>query len=44
MSETDETIEPAPEAEPKKKINWFAEIRGLTLMLLGVVAFHTIID
>ncbi len=43
MSETDETIEPAPEAEPKKKINWFAEIRGLTLMLLGVVAFHTII-
>ena len=34
---------PAAESEPKKKINWIAEIRGLALMLLGVVAFHTIV-
>lgn len=25
------------------KINWFAEIRGLVFMLLGVLAFHTLI-
>ena len=43
MTDLDETAEPAPEAKPKKKIDWVAEIRGLALMLLGVVAFHTII-
>lgn len=26
---------------PKPDINWLAEIRGLALMLLGVLAFHT---
>ena len=40
--------EAAPEAAPdeppaKKKINWVAEIRGLALMLLGVLAFHTLV-
>jgi signal peptidase I len=28
---------------PKKKINWVAELRGLALMLLGVIAFHTLV-
>jgi signal peptidase I len=41
--ETEEPAEPAPEAETKKKIDWLAEIRGLALMLLGVVAFHTLV-
>ncbi len=46
MSELEEEIaapapEPLAEARPKKKINWLAEIRGLALMLLGVIAFHT---
>lgn len=27
----------------KAKVNWFAEIRGLALMLLAVLAFHTLI-
>ena len=36
-----EPAEAAPEA--RKKINWLAEIRGLALMLLGVVAFHTLV-
>lgn len=32
------------EASPKgETINWFAEIRGLALMLLGVLAFHTLV-
>jgi len=40
--------EPTPEAEPKKapekaRVNWLAEIRGLALMLLGVLAFHTLV-
>ena len=32
-----------PAKKPKEKVNWFAEIRGLALMLLGVLAFHTFI-
>ena len=41
---TEEPSEPIPEAEPAKaKVNWLAEIRGLALMLLGVVAFHTLV-
>jgi len=32
-----------PPAEKEKGVNWFAEIRGLALMLLGVLAFHTLI-
>jgi len=44
---TEEPIEqiPAEEAPAKKrpKVNWLAEIRGLALMLLGVLAFHTLV-
>ncbi len=29
--------------DPTKKVNWIAEIRGLALMLLAVLAFHTFI-
>ena len=36
-------IEPAPEPGVRKKVNWLAELRGLALMLLGVVAFHTLV-
>ena len=36
-------IEPAPEPGARKKVNWLAELRGLALMLLGVVAFHTLV-
>ena len=54
MSDIDDTagatppVEPAPEPTPepapdKKKVNWLAEIRGLALMLLGVLAFHTLV-
>ncbi len=32
-----------PPRKDKKKINWLAEVRGLALMLLGVLAFHTLI-
>jgi signal peptidase I len=39
----EQPAEPAPEASGKKKVNWFAEIRGLALMLLGVLAFHTLV-
>jgi signal peptidase I len=31
------------ESAAKKKVNWFAELRGLAYMLLGVLAFHTFI-
>lgn len=34
---------PASAPEEKEKINWFAEIRGLALMLAAVLAFHTFI-
>jgi signal peptidase I len=41
---TEEPAEPTPEAEPAKpKVNWLAEIRGLALMLLGVLAFHSLV-
>jgi len=43
MSEPEETAVPEAEPNPRKKVNWLAEIRGLALMLLGVVAFHTVI-
>jgi signal peptidase I len=29
--------------KPKQKVNWLAELRGLALMLLGVLAFHTFV-
>ena len=52
MSTPDEPIVTEPPGEavlteqaPKKKgkVNWVAEIRGLALMLLGVLAFHTLV-
>jgi len=50
LSEDTEVPEQGPpeesEAEPapaKKKVNWVAELRGLALMLLGVIAFHTLV-
>ena len=43
MTEPDDTTAPAPEARPAKTVNWLAEIRGLALMLLGVLAFHTFV-
>ncbi len=45
---TEKPADPAPDAEPaadpgKAKVNWLAEIRGLALMLLGVLAFHSLV-
>lgn len=45
---TEEPVKQVPEAEPapesgKAKVNWIAEIRGLALMLLGVLAFHSLV-
>jgi signal peptidase I len=42
---TEQPSDPTPPAEaPKKgKVNWLAEARGLVLMLLGVLAFHTLV-
>lgn len=31
------------DSEAPEKINWFAEIRGLALMLLAVLAFHSLV-
>lgn len=41
-SELPEKGAPA-QASGKEGINWLAEIRGLVLMLLGVLAFHTLV-
>ena len=38
---TDDETEPAPAV--KDKVDWPAELRGLALMLLAVVAFHSLI-
>ena len=45
MSDSEEAAGPAAETKAKetRKINWLAEIRGLALMLLGVLAFHTLV-
>ena len=50
---TDETAPPAPsgpvadraegDAKQPQKVNWLAEIRGLAVMLLAVLAFHSLI-
>src|SRR6188768_1083617 len=41
---TEETAEQTSEAAPAKaKVNWLAEIRGLALMLVGVLAFHSLV-
>ena len=40
------STEPLPAdaaAEPKPKVNWIDELRGLALMLLAVLAFHSFI-
>ena len=34
---------PAKQEKEKEKVNWLAELRGLLLMLLAVLAFHTFI-
>ena len=31
------------DAEPKEAVNWWAELRGLALMLLAVLAFHSFV-
>jgi signal peptidase I len=45
---TEQPEEQATPGEPaaasgKPKVNWIAEIRGLALMLLGVLAFHSLV-
>lgn len=40
------TLSPAvntSETKPKEKVNWLAELRGLALMLLAVLAFHSLV-
>jgi signal peptidase I len=32
-----------PEAKREEKVDWLAELRGLALMLLAVLAFHTLV-
>ena len=42
---SDDTPDQPPEEpgkKPKGKINWWHEVRGLALMLLGVLAFHSL--
>ena len=34
---------PAPTSPPSERVNWLAELRGLALMLLAVVGFHSLI-
>lgn len=41
-TDTPEPDSPAPE-KAKEKIDWIAEIRGLALMLLAVLAFHSFV-
>ena len=47
MSAETPSEEPAPKTEPgetpKEKVNWWHELRGLALMLLAVLAFHTFV-
>lgn len=46
LESTAEEVEPAeqPAADPKAdRINWLAELRGLVLMLLTVLAFHSLV-
>ncbi|MEJ2407974.1 MAG: signal peptidase I [Novosphingobium sp.] len=46
---TDSAAQTSPEDKPSEKgkraekVNWWHELRGLTLMLLGVLAFHSFI-
>ena len=45
MTDHPDTHEPAPATEPaekpREKVNWLVEVRGLALMLLAVLAFHS---
>ena len=41
LSETHPVSE--SDKKPREKINWLAEVRGLALMLLAVLAFHTLV-
>jgi signal peptidase I len=50
MAEHDQAAEPATadasvdaNGEEEEKINWLAELRGLALMLLAVLAFHSLV-
>ncbi len=45
MPVTDIVTEPTPAsaAPAKEKVNWLAELRGLAVMLLAVLAFHSFI-
>ncbi len=43
LSAVPEPAAETPADRPKKPFNWVAELRGLALMLLGVLAFHTLI-
>lgn len=48
MTDSATTVSDAPQKadeteQPPKKINWWHEMRGLTLMLLGVLAFHSFV-
>ncbi|MEP0191433.1 MAG: signal peptidase I [Erythrobacter sp.] len=42
MSDSD-TIQSDDATEEKQKVNWFAEFRGLGLMLLAVLMFHSLV-
>jgi signal peptidase I len=43
MDENDNQSEDSPAEKTKQKVNWLHELRGLVLMLLAVLAFHTFI-
>ena len=43
-NEEDSEIRESPPAEkPREKVDWIAEVRGLALMLLAVLAFHSFV-
>ena len=43
MQDTDNKAAQTPAEKPKEKVNWLHEMRGLALMLLAVLAFHTFV-
>jgi signal peptidase I len=40
---TEQAPSPGPETKPHEKVDWLGELRGLALMLLAVLAFHSLI-
>ena len=36
-------LAPGPRAKPRARVDWLGELRGLALMLLAVLAFHSLI-